>query len=259
MAVRRNRSFAFDNLGRSKVRSLVFFTAVLIIAFGILTPLFSNPAASSGSNFPPYAKAGGYAFYSGNGGFIPYMSGVSANISYYVEDVFQNNTMSLMVNANLSMGTEVSTAPTVVNENLTDYISNPRFLPAVMPQNLTSQNIVFQNISCKFVGNSNLQVPAGKFNATEFQGQNVNGTILDFWFDRSSGLALQMVEAASYFQLIQTNIATPLSTQQPIQAEAPFIIIFVVGWGAAGLLFYGVVKYYSRKGRKQVAIDKSVK
>ena len=241
------------------MRTLIFLTAVLIIAFGILDPLSVNTVASSGSNLPPYAKAGGYAFYSGNGGFIPYMSGVSANISYYVENVFPNNTMSLMVNANLSMGTEVSTTPTIVTENLTDLISNPRFLPAVQPQNLTSRNIVFQNISCKFVGNAELQVPAGKFNATEFQGQNANGTILDFWFDRSSGLALQMVEAASYFQLIQTNIATPLSTQQPIQAEAPFIIIFVVGWGAAGLLFYGVVRYYSKKGRKGVAVDKSAK
>jgi len=240
------------------VRILIYLTAVLIIAL-ILAPLFVNAVVSSGSNLPPYAKAGGYAFYSGNGGFIPYMSGVSANISYYVKNVFPNNTMSLMVNANLSMGTEVSTTPTIVTENLTDLISNPKFLPAVLPQNLTTRNILFQNISCKFVGNSELQVPAGKFNATEFQGQNVNGTILDFWFDRSSGLALQMVEAASYFQLIQTNIATPLSTQQPIQAEAPFIIIFVVGWGAAGLLFYGVVRYYSKRGRKQVAVDKSAK
>jgi hypothetical protein len=238
------------------MRRLTLLALVLIASSGLLSPPLFYAASANPSSYPPYAEVGGYAFYSGDGGFIPYMSGVSANISYYVTDVFQNNTMKLLVNANLSMGSEVSTTPAVVSENLTDQIYSPKFMPAIPPQNLTANSIVFQNITCTLIGNSKLQVPAGKFNATEFQGRDANGSVLSFWFDRSTGIALQMVEAASYFQLVQTNIATPLSTQQPIQAEAPFIIIFAVGWGAAGLLFYGVVRYYSKKGSRDASIGK---
>jgi hypothetical protein len=223
---------------------------VALLLVPILVSSLSVPVHASTIN-PAYAKTGAFAFYSGDGGFVAFMSGVSANITYYVTNVYPNNTMEVLVNANLSMGTEVSTAPTIVTENLTDSISNPHILPALPPQDLTGAHIVFQNITCSFAGFSVIQVPAGRFNATEFQGKDTNGTTLDFWFDRSTGLSLQMVEAASYFQLIQTNIATPISTQPAEQAEAPFVIIFVVGWAAAGLLFYSVIKHYTKRGSKQ--------
>ncbi|MGI0091487.1 MAG: hypothetical protein ACREBS_07245 [Nitrososphaerales archaeon] len=236
------------------------FTTLLLLIF-FVSPLVSSfvMVQSVSAAYPAYAKPGAYAFYSGTGGFIAFMSGVSANISYYVTNVYSNNTMSLLVDGNLSLGTELSTAPTVVSTNLTDSIYDPMVLPALPPQNLTSVEIRFQNISCAFVMNTRLQVPAGTFNSTEFQGKNANGTILDFWFDRATGLALQMVEAASYFQLIQTNIATPLSTQAPIQAETPFIVVFVVGWGAAGLLFYGIIRYYSKKAQGSAPVQEAPK
>jgi hypothetical protein len=226
---------------------------VAFLLFSLATIALGSTLSTAGSaeNYPAYAKVGAYAFYSGNGGFIAYMSGVSANITYTVTNVFTNNTMSLAVNANLSLGTEVTTTPSIVSENLTDSVFNPRVFPALPPQDLNGSRIVFQNISCTFVGNSILPVPAGKFNATEFQGKDANGTVLEFWFDRSTGLALQEVEAASYFQLIKSNIATPVSTPSAIQTESPFIIVFIVGWTGAGLLFYGVYRYYNKKAAKQ--------
>jgi hypothetical protein len=220
-----------------------------VLALSLLVLLISPSffRGSTADSTTAYAKVGAYAFYSGTGGFIAFMSGVSANITYTVTDVYPNNTMRLQINSNLSLGTEVSTAPTVTNESLTDSISRPKVLPVMPAQDLNGSKILFQNVSLNFVGNSNLPVPAGRFNATEYEGKNANGTVLQFWFDRATGLALQEVEAASYFQLVETNIATPLSTPTALQSETPFIVVFFVGWAGAGLLFYAVYRHYTKK------------
>jgi hypothetical protein len=226
---------------RKTILAYVLFT--ILVPFSITT----IGTSSASSIYPAYATVGAFAYYSGNGGFIAYMSGVSANITYSVTNVYSNGTMTVSVDANLSLGTEASTAPTSVNQTLTDSVFNPKVFPALPPQDLNGSRVLFQNVSFAYVSNSIVTVPAGKFNATEYQGKDANGTVLQFWFDRSTGLALQEVEAASYFQLIQTNIATPLSTPSALQTESPFIIVFFVGWAGAGLFFYAIYRHYTKK------------
>ncbi len=227
------------------------FVVLTIFCLALAIPNLFGIEQSFGDNaYPDYAKVGAFAFYSGDGGYIAFLSGVSGNISYYVTNVYSNYSMRIFVNANLSLGTEVTTNVSMVSENLTDSIFAPKILPAVPVQNLTMSNIIFQNINCTFLANNDqFNVPAGNFNATEFQGKDANGTSLYFWFDRSSGLAIEMLEAGSYFQLINSNIAIPSSTQSSFLAELPFILIFVVGWAAAGLLFYSVRRHYLKKSQ----------
>jgi hypothetical protein len=215
---------------------------VLSICFSI-----SVEAIYGSTSYPSYAKVGAYAFYSGDGGFIAFLSGVSGNISYTLTDVYTNSSMNLLVNANLSLGTEVTNNVSTVTENLTDSIFAPKIMPAVPPQDLTGSKITFQNIVCTFVANNaQFSVAAGTFNATEYQAQ-VNGTELTFWFDRPSGLAIEMLESGSYFQLVDSNIAMPLAVQTSFQSYLPYILVFVTGWAAAGLLFYGVRRHYIKK------------
>ncbi len=232
-----------------RIRIVLIALALLFICSPF--PLLSSPIFGSSLNYPPYAKVGAYAFYGGDGGYIAFLSGVSGNISYYVTDVYPNSSMRLMVDANLSLGTEVTNNVSITSENLTDSIFTPRFLPAVPPQDLTESSIMFQNISCTFVANNaQYLVAAGAFNATEYQA-TVNGTVLTFWFDRPSGLAIEMLEAGSYFQLVDSNIAVPLAVQSQFQSYLPYIEVFVTGWAAAGLLFYAVRRYYVRKSERK--------
>lgn len=243
---------------RRERRTSYFFVAisistVLLASFSV-NFFQSSYAASSSTQYPPYATVGAYAYYSGNGGFIAFLSGVSSNVSYYVSNVYSNNdSMRVFVNENISLGTELTVNETMISENVTDSIFAPTTFLAVPPENLTSNEIVFENTTCKFVENSVLAVPAGSFNATEFQGTNSNGTVQDFWFDRSSGLAIEMLEPAtsSYFQLVDSNIATPVQAQSQFAAEIPFILVFAVGWTGAGVLFYVVRRHYIRKSQRE--------
>ena len=203
--------------------------------------------AATSSPFPPYASVGGFANYTGSGGFIAFLSGVSGNITYYVSSVYSNGTMEVAVKGNLSMGTEAGIPTSQVSENLSDSIFRPRILPAIPPENLTDQSLVFQNITCTFEKNAAITVPAGTFNATEFQGTGTNGSTLDFWFDRSTGLAVQMSGSAAEFQLLNSNIATPIGLQSSSSVGAQIIIVFVVGWVVAGFLFYSIRRYYLKR------------
>jgi hypothetical protein len=231
---------------------------VFLVLFSLLlsAELEGHTSIALGASFPAYARIGASAFYSGNGGFIPFLSGVSGNISYFVTNVYSNGSMVIFLNGNLSLGSEVTVNVSSVSLNLTDSVFSPRVLPAISPSELGSTTILFENITCSFVTNADHAVPAGTFNATEYRGRNSNGTVLDFWFDRGSGLAIEMVEPSSYFQLINSNIAIPLSTETPLAAELPFILVFVLGWAGAGLLFYWVRRYYVKKSER-AAIAKS--
>jgi hypothetical protein len=210
------------------------------------------PLASAllSNSYPAYAKVGAFANYSGSGGFIAFLSGVSTNITYDVTGVYSNNTMEVFVNATISLGTEIQNDTSTYTMNLTDSIYSPKVMPVIPPQDINADTIVFQNVTCNFVKDVELTVSAGTYNAAEFQGKNANGTMLQFWFDRDSGLALEMVEPGSYIQLIQTNIATPLSVQSQFSSYLPYIVIFIVGWAGAGLCFFAVIRHYSHKGRK---------
>jgi hypothetical protein len=232
-------------------RSGIIFATLAVLIICLPFPLLIKPSYGSVSTYPSYAKVGAYAFYAGDGGFIAFLSGVSGNISYTITDVYPNGTMNLLVNANLSLGTEVTNNVSTVVENLTDYVFAPRILPAVPPQDLNGSEINFQNVSFTFVANNGqYTVAAGTFNATEYQA-SANGTTLTFWFDRPSGLAIEMLESGSYFQLVTSNIAVPLAVQSSFQSYLPYILVFVTGWTAAGLLFYGVRRYYIKKSERQ--------
>ncbi|MDG6997857.1 MAG: hypothetical protein JRN15_01945 [Nitrososphaerota archaeon] len=240
-----------DESKRFFMRKILEIVLILsLFSLCLIFPFFTMGNFHSSASVPPFAKEGAYALYSGNGGFVAFLSGASANISYYVYNVYPNGTMRVFVNVSLSLGTEVANGSTTVAENITDSAYYPSIMPAISPANLTGEPIVFQNITCTFVQNSKLTVPAGNFNATEYQGENANGTTVHYWFDRATGLSLEMVQPASYFQLIQSNIAIPLSTQTAIQSEIPFLVVFFVGWAGAGLFFYALVRHYTRKAKK---------
>jgi hypothetical protein len=239
------------------------FLLLILVIMMILAPFstdFSHLAYGSSTSYPPYAKVGAHAFYSGNGGFIAFLSGVSGNVSYYVSNVYSNNnSMRIFVNENISLGTEAGTNTSIITRNLTDSIFAPITFPAVSPANLTSGEITFENTICRFVTNSYQTVPAGTFNATEFQGKSSNGTTFDFWFDRSTGLAIEMVQAGSYLQLVDSNVAVPVQTQSQFAAELPFILIFIVGWAGAGVLFYWVRRYYIKKSERENKTNEVIK
>ena len=219
-------------------RQSLVLVILLLLASVILLSGFNSFNRSYGyAADPPYAKVGAYALFSGDGGFVAFLSGVSANISYFVSDVYPNSTMRVYVNASLTLGTEVPNGSTIVTKNVTDPIYSPSLFPAIPPENLTSGQMTFENVTCTFVKNAMHTVPAGTFNATEYQGKDSNGTTVYFWFDRPTGLSLEMDQASSYFQLVVSNIAAPLGTQTPFQSELPFILVFVAGWACAGLLF----------------------
>jgi hypothetical protein len=205
--------------------------------------------ATSPALFPAYASVGAFANYTGSGGFIAFLSGVSGNLTYFVSSVYSNGTMLVNIKGNLSLGTEVGIPTSQVSENLTDSVFHPRILPAIPPQNLTAEKIIFQNITCSFVKNSAISVPAGTFNATEFQGTGANGSVLDFWFDRSSGLAVQMAGSGAEFQLLNSNIAVPIGFQSDSSIGTQIIVVFIAGWMGAGLLFYSVRRYYLKKSK----------
>lgn len=239
------------------MRSAVALVSLLaLLSATLIFPVFAvNEYHYSFAANPPFAKVGAYALYSGNGGFVAFLGGASANISYYVYDVYPNGTMNVFVNASLSLGTEVTNGSTTVAKNVTDSITSPEIMPAVSPAALTGGTLVFQNVTCTFVQNAQLTVPAGNFNATEYQGKNANGTTIHYWFDRATGLSLEMVQPASYFQLVQSNIAIPTSIQTPIQSELPFLVVFIVGWVGAGLFFYAVIHHYTKKSKKSLKTE----
>src|SRR5579872_3977691 len=165
--------------------TLVIFASVLVIGS-------THPTSFAVLTLPPYAIPGAYANYTGDGGFIAFMSGVSGNISYFVSAVLPNGSMDLVVTGNLSLGTELGIPTSNVSLNLVDTANSPKYFPAIPPAALLSHQIDFQNITCIFVKSSEITIPAGTFQTDEFQGTGVNGSVLNFWFDNTTGLALQM-------------------------------------------------------------------
>jgi hypothetical protein len=225
-------------------------TLLLVLLGGavLLAPLYlsRNPTFATSSS-PPYATVGAFANYTGDGGFIPFLSGVSGNLSYLVTNVLSNGSMSLLVTGNLSMGTEVGIPTSNVSLSLMDSIETPTYFPAIPPQALLSHQIIFQNITCNFVKNDVVTVPAGTFDSVEYQGTGANNSILDFWFDNQTGLALQMSGTASELQLTYSNIASPLAAQSATNLEIDISAVFIGGWVFAGLLFYAIRRHYIRK------------
>lgn len=199
------------------------------------------PAQAQGQR---YASVGSYASYTAEGGFIPFFSGVSGNITYTVTNIYGNGSMRLQVFENITAGTDLQ--PFIVTLNITDSVSHPMNFPAVPPSDLSTGKIFFQNTSASFYQNGTIAVPAGQFKAMEFQGHNVNGTV-DFWFDGATGLALEMDAGAQALQLESSNIATPASVPGAVSAEASYLIVFGSAFLIGGGSFLWLRHHYTKK------------
>jgi hypothetical protein len=211
----------------------------------------SRIVLSSAQQTPAFEKVGAYALYTAIGGSIPFFEGVSGNFSYVVTAIHPNATMSVTYEANVSGGSESDLQPAYFEKNLTDNANDPKFFPIVLIANLTSGSTVeFQNITCAFVKDAAVSVPAGRFNTAEFQGKDANGTVATFWFDQSTGLEVEASQSVNAFQLVKSNIAVPLESGSTLSSALPFIATFVVGWAGAGLLFYAVRRHYIRKSKE---------
>ncbi len=193
----------------------------------------------------PFAVQGAYATFVAEGGFIPFFSGVNGTISYVVTSVYTNGTMHVTVSTNMSQGEEVPETFQVFN--YTDSISHPKVFPAIPTSQLASAQVLFENVTCSYVKSANISVPAGSFSTVEYSGKDANGSQYYFWFDRSTGLAIQMAGGAGAYQLQASNVATPMSIPSGLSTSFPFITVFGTVWVIAAIVFVGLWKYYNRK------------
>src|SRR5579875_2917257 len=219
---------------------MIFVLALLVLNIFVTLPYRSSFSSSQ----PSYARPGSYATYTVLGGFIPFFDGVSGNVSYLVTNVFNNGSMIVRVDANVSEGSEVPTSYS--SFNVTDNIFSPRALPIVPLANLSASTLEFENVTCSFVQNTQVTVPAGKFSTVEFRGSGQNGTVY-FWFDQTTGLAVEMSGYAGAFELSSSNIALPAGTPSSFGSTLPYYLVFGGVWTFSAVLFLGVRRYYRIK------------
>ena len=200
---------------------------------------------------PSYGVPGAFASYTAQGGFIPYFSGVEGNITYTVASVFQNGSMALHIFENITAGTDLN--PFIINLNVTDKIDNPKTFPAVSMSNLTSHRIEFQNVSATFIQNATTSVPAGTFLTMEFGGTGSNGTAVNFWFDRGTGLMVEENEGTSAVELDSSNIATPSAPPEGINGEVAYELVFVFAFAIGGGAFLYLRHHYAQAAKAKPA------
>ncbi|MGI0078527.1 MAG: hypothetical protein ACRECH_02785 [Nitrososphaerales archaeon] len=200
-------------------------------------------------NSAPYARVGAFAFYDVQGGAVAFFDGIQGNISYTVTNVFANGTMLVRQEVNISEGDEVQPSAQVFN--YTESIQDPKVFPVVPMTALGSSTIVFENTSLTFVKTTKTPpVGAGTFQTLEYQG-TANGTSVNFYFDSATGLAIyELSGTGSVISLVTSNIATPLSVQDPTNQDLPYILLFVVIFAASGVGYYEITRYYSKQARK---------
>jgi hypothetical protein len=203
-------------------------------------------------NNTPYAAANAYAYYDAEGGFIPFFDGVQANITYSVEQLYPNGTMLIQLNASEAEGNEVPITQSL--NNYTDSIGNPKIFPAVPLSDLLSNTLFFENVTCTFSKNTTVTVPAGTFDTVEYTSTNASGTRSFFWFDKNTGLVIEMAGQGSAFELISSNIAAPASEPTGVSTSIPFEEVFVVTLGGGALMFVGAWVYFNRKNRRRATI-----
>lgn len=233
------------NFRAELVRTCSVALAALFLADSAFVP--SGTGAS-----PAYARAGASATFSAFGGFVPFFGGVYGNVSFTVTNVFQNGTMDIRVRGNVSQSGEGP--PVVLNEVYADSISSPRQFPAVPPGNLTRSRITFESQALTLIGTELVSVPAGSFNTTRFTGSSSNGTVSYFWFDKVSGLVVQVERGGGVLQLLSSNIATPVRSGS---SEGSLLILFLsLGalWVGGAALFIFVIK---RAEKGKVDTDES--
>lgn len=205
---------------------------------------------------PAYAVQGAYLYYNVQGGSIAFMSGVNGSLIYKVTGVFPNNTMSLQVLANMTQGDEAPTSYQVLN--YTDNIFEPTIFPAVPLANLTANSkLVFENVTCSFVKYESIPLTPGQFNTSEYQGVDNNGTTYTFFFDRATGVAVQMYSNQGVaLQLQSSNVVAADGPANSGSQVLPYYEDFAAAFGFSALVFGGAYWYYHEKSKK-VAINKT--
>ncbi|MDG6909474.1 MAG: hypothetical protein JRN57_01090 [Nitrososphaerota archaeon] len=231
------------------MRYLHAFAAVAVLLL-FATQLASAAAAAS----PPYAVEGAFASYTAQGGFIAYFSGVVGNITYTVTSIFGNGSMRLHIFENITAGTDLN--PFISTMNITDNIVNPVNFPAVSLASLSSGHIAFQNVSATFLHNNTASVPAGTFSTMEFTGTDVNGTTVNFWFDRATGLMVEESAGTSVVELASSNIAIPSGPPSGFNGEVAYELVFVIAFAVGGSAFLSMRYYYTKSAKaKRDAAD----
>jgi hypothetical protein len=223
----------------------------LVIAFLILflASSYLLNYSRADSQQPVYAKQGAYVYYNVLGGSIAFMDGVNGSLIYTVTGVFPNYTMRVQVLANVSEGDEAPTSYQVLN--YTDSIFEPTIFPAVPLANLsTNSKIVFENVTCSFVKYENVPLDSGQFNTSEYEGVDKNGTAYTFYFDRSTGVAVQMYSAGSAIQLEASNIVIPYAPANSVSQVLPYYEDFAAAFAFSALVFGGAYWYYRAKNKK---------
>jgi hypothetical protein len=208
------------------------------------------------SQLPVYAIQGAYVYYNVQGGSIAFMSGVNGSLIYKVTDVFPNNTMTLQVLANMTQGDEVPTSYQVLN--YTDNVFDPTIFPAVSASNLSTNSfVVFENVRCSFVKYENVSLSQGQYNTSEYKGTDKNGTVYNFFFDRSTGVAVQMYSTSgAALQLASSNIVAPDGPANVTSQALPYYEDFGAAFAFSALIFGGAYWYYRSKNKK-LAVSKA--
>lgn len=207
------------------------------------------PGSGSVPTSPPYARAGAFATYSTYGGFVAYFGGVYGNVTYSVTKVYGNGSMGIRVQAMVSQSGEA--APQSLDLNYTDSVDSPRQFPAIPPANLSKLQFEYQGTLAKYSWKGVIEVPGGRFNTTEYIGTAPSGNLTFFWFDRSTGLAIQVSKGGSAMQLAASNVATPEAGQSFLGTYAGAIGLIAVLWVVGGAFFYLLIRRMNRKGALQ--------
>jgi len=218
--------------------------AASLAAFILLTQLL--PAAATGVT-PAYAQVGASATYSEFGGFVAFFGGVYGNVSFTVTSVFPNGTMGVRVQANVSQSGEAP--PETLDRNFTDSVESPSQFPAVPPENLTRPSFTFEDTALTYVSDQVISVPGGSFKTTSFSGRSSDGNFSYFWFDRGTGLVVQVEKGGAVLQLQSSNIAAPVPAQPNEWSLLSLILPVAALWAAAGAFFFFVIRR-AQKGAK---------
>ncbi|MDA4124463.1 MAG: hypothetical protein OK438_03325 [Thaumarchaeota archaeon] len=189
---------------------------------------------------PSYARAGAVATYSEFGGFVAFFGGVYGNVTFTIVQVYLNGSMGVKIQANISQSGEAP--PQTFEMNITDSVESPRQFPAVPPENLTRAQFVFEHTPLTFVANQSVSVPAGTYQTVEFTGRSSDGNVSDFWFERASGLAIQVEKGGAVLQLLSSNIVATTETISPGGSFLSSLEVIIVLWAAAALFFLFVIR-----------------
>ncbi len=212
----------------------------------------ADQTSAVSSQLPAYAREGAYVYYSALGASVAFENGVNGTLVYKVTNVFTSNgSMRIQVLANTSEGTEAPVNYQVLN--YTDNIQNPTTFPAVPVAALDSNSpLVFENVKCsfqKYVSLGGLPDP-GLFNTSYYKGTDTNGTVYSFYFERTTGIAVEMASNQGVaLQLDGSNVVYPYAPSAT-SSILPYELDFVAAFAFSAVIFGGAYWYYRSKNKK---------